>query len=510
MHRLSRIFSIRRRSVSRLLSIYNSPEESLPMELWELVFEALENESLLVAARVCCAWNDRCSRMFLLRSGLSQADLSTGNVNVDSYWLPALQFSRLPLRTLTCRSWGWVLMRDLRCLKSFISQSRDLEQLNITFCCNFTRIHVTHDLPCSVMRAEFCDVLRAMAQKTSGPIIMILNSEIYLVDRRDLAKWWPKQRDHPGIVVLQRLRLFKKARAALERRIRQPEFSLTVGKWGSGPTSVYPSSLYTVEIRTVHPESAARLLPPFTLLTFDDKTQHKLLIGCRHSSSESWVSAETLDAILPYIHLPALEIIQIGVVPNSRAFTTFLAAHGRIREIELKRDAPAHAARADAMLTDVPVTLPSLARISFTSAADVAPLLNSVHPPPNLTTIAIVFARATPSDALAFKRAMRRLSLHIGEERLCLELRTSGPSCVGQEWPDAEDKLITSVLYCVSKLYIEFSTEDDVRSLLPWAACLPRLQSLGMCCPTATLGETSILLHEVKAALPWVPDIWHG
>ncbi|KAJ6537992.1 hypothetical protein B0H19DRAFT_1382599 [Mycena capillaripes] len=504
MHRLSRIFHTQRRLVPCLLSTNTSARDLLPMELWELVFESLLDEDLLVAARVCSAWNDRCVRMFLLRSGFSRLESTTGLI-LDSHELPALQLSLipLPLRTLACRPWGSVLMRDLRCIQDFVSRSRDIEQLNLTFCCNFTRIHVAHGLSCSAMRAEFCDVLRAMAQKTSGPLIMISNSEIYLVDHQDLAKWWPRQREYRSLSNLQRLPLIKKVRTVLTRRTPRSDFSLLVGQRGKKQAFVCLSSVHTVEMRSVHPGSSPQVLPPFTLLTFDEKTQYKLVIGW-HSSADPWISSERLNTVLPYVHLPALETIRIGVVLDPMAFTQFLAAHDRIREIQLERGAPAHVPRADEMLTSAPVALPNLTRVLCTAAADLALLLNSVHPPPNLTGVTIDFACATPSDALAFKRALRRLSLHTGDVVLCLDLRTS--ACTGPGWPDSDDRLIASVLYCVGRLCIEFSAEDDVRSLLPWAACLSRLRSLHMVC-RKTIRQTSSLLQEAKEALPWVSEV---
>ncbi|KAJ7624252.1 hypothetical protein DFH06DRAFT_1445911 [Mycena polygramma] len=489
MHRLSRIFS----TVPHQFSSFPSYGDLLPIELWELVFAGLPDEDLLTAARVCCVWNDCCIPIFLLNKGVG---LTSGDVCMGSDLLPILRLSRVSpqIHTLVCRPWGSFTVRDLKCVQYFVSRSRHIETVTLLFCCSFVDIHHVHNLPYSSVRDGLFGVLYAMAQKTQGLVVVVVNSEVHVVERRDLAQWLPSNRpDYFGI--LRKLPLVKKAQAVLAPGTRASQLPLPVGRLGKAPAFARLSELHTAEIRTVHPTS--RPHSSFTLITLN-KTQGALLLGGL-SSAGTRVSAEHLNVCLPYIRMSSLESIEIAATLDHGAFTSFLEHHPGILTITLgPAQRPVFA--TDGSLTSAPIALSHLRRlVCKLHADDLVPLLNSFHPPPPLTTVVLNLSQP---DALAFRRAMRRLSLHPTLLRLDLCF-TATP---GNGWPDTEDRLIGSVLYCVELLYIECSTAEDVRTILPWVASLPRLQSVHFFC---RLGDSVrlLLIAEVRAALHWVPDI---
>ncbi|KAJ7624222.1 hypothetical protein DFH06DRAFT_754362 [Mycena polygramma] len=488
-HRLSRILSP---APHQLLSD-TSYGDLLPLELWQLVFAVLTDEDLLTAARVCCVWNDCCIPIFLLSKNVA---LASGDVCMGSELLPVLRLSRVSpqIHTLTCRPLGSLTVRDLKCVQYFVSRSQHIEALTLSFCCNFVDIHHVHNLTFSSVRDGLFGVMYAMAQKTQGLVVVVVNSEIHVLEPRDLAQWLPSNRPD-YLDTLRRLPLVKKVQAVLAPGTRAVHVRLPVGRLGKVPVFACLSELHAAEIRTVHPTS--RPHPPFTLITLNKAKQGALLLG-ELSSAGTRVSAEHLNVCLPYIRLPVLERIEIAVTLDRSALTSFLEHHPGILSITLGRAQRPVFATGES-LTSAPIAPPHLCRlVCKLQADDLVPLLNSFYPPPPLGIVVLNFPQA---DAFVFRRAMRRLSL----QPTLLRLDLCFTATPGNGWPDAEDRLIGSVLYCVDWLYIECSTAEAVRAVLPWVASLPRLQSVHFFCRPGD-SVRLLLMADVRAALPWVPD----
>ncbi|KAJ6532624.1 hypothetical protein B0H19DRAFT_1188047 [Mycena capillaripes] len=475
MRRLSRRFpGVRRRTVP-VPPLSSSFDQALPMELWELVFGQLSDNNLLLAARVCCAWNDRCITIRLLRSDISQPSLNTGTLSLHSDLLVALQLSRLTprLHTLSCAFRGSWVLRDLKCLHAFIARSRSLQILELSFDSDlFTLQYHHHRSSRSAVLTHVCDIVRAMAQKTTGVIAVLAESYLYIVHSADLAEWRPRRTMH---------------------RVQFVIFALLVGRQGWRQKFIQLPRLLALEMRAVEPEKPSR----FTLLTFDVGTMHSIHLGGSHDD-DPWVTARQFSAVLPHISLPFLHTVGISIALEPAPFTQFLRNHPRIRTIELMTG---HSqSRALPMLTTHAVTHAGLTHFKCAEPQALIPLLNTFHLSPKLRAISLSFTRSTPSDVLEFKYAVRRLSLHCPPLRLELD---AGWTAHGKQF-DAEDRLIASCLYCVETLYIISGSTATTKSLLGWAACLPDLRSLELYCPNV---EMPSFLEEMRARLPWVADI---
>ncbi|KAJ7652410.1 hypothetical protein DFH06DRAFT_1206066 [Mycena polygramma] len=498
MHPLRRILlTVRRHLALPRLTSSMSFQDPLPMELWELVFEALTDDALLIAAQVCCAWNERCTRRFLLNKGFPPEKMMTGTVSMKSDVLPVLQISRIPpsIKSLVCKPRCRFVIRDLAYLQSFVSRSHHIENLTLSF--HEVLFNEYHHLSRSSVQDGLCRLIQTMAQKTAGPAVLIAYGDIFVVERRVLAKWVPRRNCSS---VLRRLPLVDKAQAVLAPESQDPQLSLLVGHSGKEPVFACLAH-YSVEMRSMHPPRGKLL--PSTFISFDSPT--KLRLG-HSTNARAGVSVEQLNAILPYIRLSALHTIEISVALDRAAFTQFLAHHPRIWDIEIIAGARMNPFRVDQMLTVGPVPLPNLQYVICTSYADLVPLLNSFHPSPKLSAV-VFWHTSTPSDSLAFRRALRRMSMHVAP--LYLDLRTV-PPCTEEGWPDTEDQQITGVLYCVDRLSLTFTRPEYVRATLSWVACLPRLLSLELRCHRRHYGLedwATLLLEEVRAALPWVPEI---
>jgi hypothetical protein len=167
----------------------------IPPELWDLVFEELTNESLLAAAHACSAFNDRCIPIYLARNYVTYDKLSTGRLEIWSHLLPILQLSRRtpPLHTLVCSFWVYNTLGNLRFLRELVLRSDQLQELDISFPYNIADLH-TRDPLFPLQRpllTELDSILRAMAAKSAGPVIVVFRGGIHVFGR-----WGAQTRPH--------------------------------------------------------------------------------------------------------------------------------------------------------------------------------------------------------------------------------------------------------------------------------------------------------------------------
>lgn len=257
---------------------------------------------------------------------------------------------------------------------------------------------------------------------------------------------------------------------------------------------------WSINMRSIPP--ALGVHGAFNFLTFEEDQITFLDIGGTRSGAMAASSAE-LNTILPQITLPALRYVRITIELDPEAFTQFLMNHPALTIFQYM----ATTGSANAMLTTRPIALPRLMRISCRSAEQLGPLLDALHPSPDLSKIVLPFNGLSR----AFKLALRRLSLHTAPIQLVLD---SGETEDPEEWEplDELDRLIASCLYCVELLDISSDSEEDMRALLPWLACLPALQSLGLLRSKddTDKGQGSSLtsvVEDFRVTLHWVPDI---
>jgi hypothetical protein len=103
-------------------------------------------------------------------------------------------------------------------------------------------------------------------------------------------------------------------------------------------------------------------------------------------------------------------LLDADVAQDPKAFTQFLVNHPRIKRVELDVNSWRGPIAA---LTTRPIALPQLTHIVCLEPQHLIPLLDALHISPNLSAPNLPFRRFSPSSALVFKHALRRLSLHV-------------------------------------------------------------------------------------------------
>jgi hypothetical protein len=193
MHTLRRLRNTLRNRRPKAQDVTRSP--CLPLEIWELVLEALTDEALLTAALVCAAFNDRCIAIYLRRNNLVFPEAnSTESWSIGSHLLSVFQLSRLTpqIHTLCCHFWAFRVLRDMKFLRGFIRRSHEITELRLSVPSHLMNLHDIDILFPYSQRAlltEFIHVIRDMVAKATAPVLVILRGSIYRVRPCNIAEW---------------------------------------------------------------------------------------------------------------------------------------------------------------------------------------------------------------------------------------------------------------------------------------------------------------------------------
>ncbi|KAJ6556856.1 hypothetical protein DFH09DRAFT_1164623 [Mycena vulgaris] len=495
----------------------------LPLEVWDLVLEELGDDSLRIAARVCSAFNDRAIAIQLERNGISSQSIGSGVLHLHSHLLHILQLSRVipPIHTLVCRFWVFRVFRDMKFLRHFIQRSQEITELHLSFSYSLFHVHRLETLfPYSqhALLTEFCGVLRAMASKTVGPVIVIANSQVYRVRRCDLAIW--------GLRYLIQFQwrpfgahwidwtLF-----ALGRDFTRPYLLLLAPRRGLMRRFKYMWELRSINIRVVPAVSEAT--EPFTLVAFDSDIEST--VGFGTSGHRGDIPGSHLTTIIPHITLPALQELRITQDVDPTALTEFLDRHPTIRRILYEIDSAVDvgdpgAERSDGslkrrLLTSTPIALPSLESLRCNDAGHILPLLDTFGLSPHLFSLRLSFKHHSPAHLTGLKRGLRRLSLRSTPLRLDI-----GAWGVAENpWQPIDDagRQIVGCLWCVDHVRISGRTPADLQLLILWLGMLPALLRLELVIFSLNPPDghhdydalRSAALQEAQMALPRVPQI---
>ncbi|KAJ7437930.1 hypothetical protein B0H11DRAFT_2106211 [Mycena galericulata] len=470
------------------------PRRPLPPELWELVLEELCDESLLIAARVCTAFNDLCITIYLSRRNITRKKLGKGSLSIHSDLLPVLQLWRLTpqLHTLFCLFWAFDVLRNLKSLRSFLLRSGEIQEISISFYENVVTAHENDIFPYSgaTLLTELGHVFRAMTAKTATPVVIVFHSHIYLI-----GAWGSRGSCHfPNRGPASWL---EKARFSIKAMNGNPTLCRFV--WGRG----HPKKKVVIgDITGIHCKPVASgTAHPFTLITINKETERTLTLGPSTYSRVATTGSE-LACIIPHITLPSLETLGIKDGIDPTVFTEFLIRHPSIRCIGFN---PSSAPIGK--ITTHPLALPRLERLDCDDPSHFGPLLDVFHMSPHLKDVSFHFRRQSSAAVGALKRGLRRLSL----VPISINLRVFIWDRGKEPWePIGDDEAnIVGCLYGVSAMYINAYSISDVERIIPWLAMLPRLQRVQI----STLihhgdgPEVQELIEQARAALPWVPLI---
>ncbi|KAJ7455764.1 hypothetical protein FB451DRAFT_638393 [Mycena latifolia] len=487
----------------------------LPPEVWELVFEELTDESLLVAARVCSAFNDRCIAIHLRRNGISPDLLAAGILNIYSPLLSVLQLSRLTPRihSLICHFSPFRVLRDMKVLRELIGRFPGLRELRISFSGDMLKAHIIDTIFPYSQRAlltEFCNVIRTTVAKTAAPVVVIESGYIYRARPRDLADWglryflyWEHFFGRVGWI--------DKAWAVLTPKRRDPIFFLPSWSGGARQKLTYTRYLHSIEVRAI--PAASDGTEPFTLVVFQPTTANDLIVT-PSITGKTGISGPPLTRIIPLVTLPSLRRLSINEVVDPAILLQFLRRHPTIlvlrynvteTEPESTSSGSPNPLRRR-LLTTVPIALPALQDLDCWDAAHASSLLDSFGLSPQLSSIQIWFQRYSAPHVASLKLALRRLSLH----PTAITLRMSISYCTEEHLLiDEEERYIVGCLYGVWCVRISAGEMTEVVPFIPWLGMLPALNRLEVSVYSRVVEspETASGLAKMRIALPWVPHI---
>ncbi|KAJ7491852.1 hypothetical protein B0H11DRAFT_2008089 [Mycena galericulata] len=491
MHRFLPPLATRFRTRTRQRTHHSvqSLKTRLPPELWELVLEELWDDSLLIAARVCSSFNDRCIAIYLRRRNVTREEIATGSLAISSDLLGVLQLLRLTpqIHTLVCRFWAFNVLRDLKYLREFLSRQHGLKELSVFFYENVAAAYETDTMfPYSqqTLLTELGNVFRAMTAKSMGPVV-IMDSTIHTIGRWGLAG---------GLVQSQfTVRAVKSA----------PRLCRLV--WGPQRNDILAS------ISSIHCTSiTSRTSQPFTLITLDQEFQWSMSLGARwKAKAKNAVSPSQLERIIPHITFPILRSLQINEMVDPTILSPFLIRHPMIERIWFNPD---HLELPCRKPLHQPLELPKLTDLSCRNPAFLCIALDAFGWSPRLQNVSIALRRHSPAHVAALKLGLRRLSLTPTSITLKVDVWhiDEGP------WePIGDDEgRIVGCLYHVSSVFIDAWSILDVRRLIPWLAMLPCLRRVELSIfnedtlANGTVGSYGpSVTSQIRAALPWVAHV---
>ncbi|KAJ7190033.1 hypothetical protein GGX14DRAFT_580194 [Mycena pura] len=448
------------------------PEALLPLEVWDLVFQALLNDDhmLLQVACVCRIFNELAIALFFRRNKIN---LSTGAVTVNPYTVTALYLScgHLPINTLSC-SFFSTYVRSMRILRAVVEKCPDLTNLHLTYATLGTR-RISGE---KTFLLALCDVLHAMSKRMAGPVIVlgtnfILRFEVADLCTRKRYNWIPAR--------IQRvLKVDSPSQFSMQLKARQ---------------LAYPAE---VEIQCIRAELGP--FNSFTLIAFD--MMSLTLVPTKT------LSAADISSILSHIRVPLLRYFHLHTdAINPAVLSQFFSRHTGVLRIHIS-----HTDGSRHPLCTPPVLLPILSEISSCDAARIPALLDAFGHSPQLYAIRINFDRTTVPLVAELKTALRRISLQPHITRLELNLPRNIGVALQAYPPDDEEHAILSTVHFVRDIRLLAHSIADARAVIPRLAMLPALRTLNLDVDWTGTKRPDLpaLIEEARTALPSSTHVW--
>ncbi|KAJ7347386.1 hypothetical protein DFH08DRAFT_1002222, partial [Mycena albidolilacea] len=453
--------------------------QAVPVELWDLILHHLDGDSLLTLAVVCREFNKLAIQVYLRKHGISATSIQEGDVDISCDVLLALQLScpPLPLKALRCTFSGSQLSRKLHLLRSVVSQTPGLQELNLEIAC----YHTPRD------EAALHDVLYAACGKLQGPVLVVYADKLLKYTARDVSAWQlPQLSASVGPVLAPRW--VHRCLGAI-RRVEKGALQFS-----------------SVSIRTV--PLAAKPLGPCTILVSGTITSLRLG-GKGWRQVESLSSAE-ISAIIPHLTFPHLENLNIETNSiDSVAFGAFLMRHPKITKISYEPRKSTfdflHWGQIPPLISP-PIAHPGLEKIFVRRTADLILLLDGLSALPLLSSLTFPYVRNSTSSVVMLKAILRRIATQPAAAlrlHLCIEGRNT-PSL------DAEEKALARALTTLHHLEIECRSIESARTMFPFLACLPALRCLEFWLMErvfTTDAQIAEFVVEAKAELPGVREL---
>ncbi|KAJ6613897.1 hypothetical protein B0H10DRAFT_197047 [Mycena sp. CBHHK59/15] len=467
------------------------PEDVLPIELWNHVFEHLPDTNLLVGTAVCRAFNGMCIAIFLARNRISTSSFTSGNISIPPDVLPAVQLSCPAPLLHQLRCAGEILDRHLKLLRAVVSSFREMETLELVFK-PWTPSVPPWTEPPDTWTLALCNVLFDMTNRGCGPLVVFCSGHLFTCPPLDILAWrrsygsqWNR---FPYSIRTLALRI---TRVLRQRR----QFLL-------------PSMLFIQSIR-IHTILTRSCLGSErgTLIVIHPPSSPQLSLGGTYAYGNPVPIRRLIPVLLALIlpHLSSLLLRREDIPPT--VLREFLERHPTLVGIHIHIPS----SRSADPLIAPPLVLPSLTLISADTALAMLRLLAALGDSPRLAELK--FPLCTSPAALRTSRPTFRRIAQI-PHRIMLDL---GSNMLGDDAAavtvDPEDASIAQTLQCVRDVKLRCNTVHAVQRALPWLALLPNLT--GLCLifqflPSPDLQAHQQIVADCRAALPHVPDIMFG
>ncbi|KAF8212673.1 hypothetical protein K438DRAFT_1804935 [Mycena galopus ATCC 62051] len=264
------------RRLPQALPIFRKVPEAalLPVELWDVILSELTNDGLLLAACVCRTWNELALALYMRRHNIAAASSS---MRIPAFVLQPLHISCVvpQIHTLHCTFPAYALLRRMKSLRAVVAKCPQLINLSVDWGYDPFKARTYLPSPPAALVAILRDVLRVLAARTAGPVIVVGNETIQKFAPEDIGRW-------PII-------------ASAESRVSAPVHGNTWKSfWITG-------SVDAIDVRSIKVGSGP--LDCFTQITFPTRT-----LTLRPTDDLSLVDAAT---ILSHIYISTVMFLDI-------------------------------------------------------------------------------------------------------------------------------------------------------------------------------------------------------
>ncbi|KAJ7319289.1 hypothetical protein DFH08DRAFT_890719 [Mycena albidolilacea] len=508
-----------------------SPGDILPVELWELIFRHIEfDPELLRLARVCRTFNTVSIRLLLARHGQGQDVFGSPSLQLSVHTLPALYLS---LQSFSATRVACSLDRaktrwNIHLLDALLTRAPNLRCLDLEF---------DHDLrgDLACVNTAFRDMLASVVHRTTGPVFVFLEKEIYSCWPRDVDTWDLQQslfmsesdpgttESEPGTTesdpkMTKTGAWVKHIRERFGRKPVPTKAKDTTGKIQLHTGDIVDMRLYSLRAVSIQLVEGNKDLPCALLILNPGKVD-TICLGRLHGAN---IPAVDLGGALVHVALRSLRrvIIRTDKV-NPTALRTFLTNHPQVSDITY--DVPEGVLTSTHKLIDPPLAHPTLAL--FTSATDAlgsAHLLCGLQDSPNLYEFVFSFPGTLRPERLALLlEDLRLVAARTRDTKLTLGVwdwqRLAQP---GKFWASEEEaRDLARAMHAVRVCFVRTSTLQYAREMLPWLAQLPSAAEIHFEINEDMPGMDDIpegfdfqqgipeFLEEARAALVGVRDI---
>ncbi|KAF7313075.1 hypothetical protein MKEN_00993000 [Mycena kentingensis (nom. inval.)] len=480
----------------------------LPPELWDLIFSYLPNTVLLSLGIVSRLFNERCIRLYLVRSGCdkridelldnSGVSLSTGAVRALAHCISSHPF---PFNNISCEMQFDTSnpLVPLYALMKVMKRCPKLDELFISFPMVdiFSLPH--RGAPTHTVRLLAHTIAQMLRSAPGGPTLVVGANAMFSCAAYDVSGW--SQYNLRSPIPTRRGDIYSSERINNDEDASGPPY-LTFLRFdrdvrrGYLPIFFGPGEeVNSVDVRLLR---ATGPYKGWQLVTFNAAFITHLYLRAPAPAYE----IRSLEIALRHITLPHLERVGIstrGIDPT--ALRRFFEVHTTIEAIEFtilhSADAENTTPRSSAgtrraHLLHPPLNHPSLRQlVNYEHSPQSSPrLVPSFYNSPNLSIFELHFPASVLNPA-PFLEDLRTIASRTQTNSLELNLTFFGRPATATlsrirdavlppvRWADSREALIIAAsLIRVRKLTVKLVSVSAAQRLLPWLAAFPNLEKL--------------------------------